>query len=611
MPARLIACLAFLGVVALSAFASGFDDLGVPVTVGMNMGWLIGPNAAGDKDLVYVDVHQDAGPLFMLAVDPDTGECAQYNAPADCDTGAWGFHLGPDNRIYFGTWGRGQVLRFDPKHPDRGIVLLGSPSASETYIWCYCTGPDGKLYGGTYGNAHLIRVDPATDKLEDLGRMDDREEYTRSIAADDRYVYVAVGYAKANLVRFDPKTGEHVSILPDAFRVPGCPYVYRGADGKVYAGMSGKTFRLDDGKLVEIQNGTQASAPGLKLRDGRYISDQDVDSFVIHNPADNSARTAKFTPHGEGANTFVIGAGPDGLIFGSTAMPLRMFRYDPRTGQSVDLGNPCPPAGGEIYSFLAVDGKLWSCAYPSSVLSVYDPAKPWSVGPSPDSNPRVFGALGDGHLRPRAMILGPGRDLYIGSHPPYGELGGAMAVFDRGAFRVEENYRNLIPNQSIVALAYDPATNLVFGGSSIVGGGGAHVTETEAHFFVWDPVGKRKVDDLTFGPETTTINAMVVAGGKVFFFTVPSNLLCVYDIASRKIVHKAPTAQPSVLDTSLGVAHDGRLLGLTSRGVIAIDTATYEVTEIAQSPVPVSCGFALTEDAVYFGSGVHLYRYRF
>jgi hypothetical protein len=76
MPTRLLPCLAFLGVLAMPGLTSGFDDLGVPVTVGMNMGWLIGANAAGDKDLVYVDVHQDAGPLFLLAVDGKLWACA-------------------------------------------------------------------------------------------------------------------------------------------------------------------------------------------------------------------------------------------------------------------------------------------------------------------------------------------------------------------------------------------------------------------------------------------------------------------------------------------------------------------------------------------------------
>jgi streptogramin lyase len=594
-----------------SASAGHFEDLGVPVTVGMNMGWLVGPNAAGDKDLVYVDVHQSAGPLFMVAVDPDTGECAQYNAPDGCDDGAWGFHLGLDRRIYFGTWGRGQVLRFDPKHPDKGIVLLGSPSATETYIWVYCTGPDGKLYGGTYGNAHLVRVDPATDKLEDLGRMDDREEYTRSIAADDRYVYVGAGFARANLIRFDPKTGEHVSIWPDDLRVTGCPSLYRAGDGKVYAALNDKCFRMDDGKPVAIPPAQQPGAVGLKLRDGRLITDCDVDSFVVVNPADNSRRTVKFHPHGQGAGTFVIGAGPDGCIYGSTAMPLRMFRYDPRTGKSEDLGNPCPPAGGEIYSFLAVDGKLWACAYGGSVLSVYDPARPWALGNKPDSNPRVYGFLGDGHLRPRAMILGPGGNLYIGSHPAYGELGGAMAVFDRAAFKVVENYRNLIPNQAIVALAYDPHSGLVFGGSSIAGGGGAHLTETQAHFFAWDPVAKKRVEDLAFGPETNTISAMTIAAGKVFFACAPANVLRVYDIAQRRIIRGAMKPLQDLREISLGIAADGRIIGLTGRAVIAIDPKTYAVTEIAASPVPISCGFALTRDAVYFGSGVHLFRYRF
>jgi hypothetical protein len=72
MPTRLLPCLAFLGVVALSAFASGFDDLGVPVTVGMNMGWLIGANAIAPATYSITELAQSPVPItcgFALAPD--------------------------------------------------------------------------------------------------------------------------------------------------------------------------------------------------------------------------------------------------------------------------------------------------------------------------------------------------------------------------------------------------------------------------------------------------------------------------------------------------------------------------------------------------------------
>ena len=65
----------------------------------------------------------------------------------------------------------------------------------------------------------------------------------------------------------------------------------------------------------------------------------------------------------------------------------------------------------------------------------------------------------------------------------------------------------------------------------------------------------------------------------------------------------------SQIEISLGVHRDDLLYGLCSAGVYAVHPDRCEVKLIAQSPVAVSCGFALTETGLYFGSGPHLWRY--
>ena len=85
------------------------------------------------------------------------------------------------------------------------------------------------------------------------------------------------------------------------------------------------------------------------------------------------------------------------------------------------------------------------------------------------------------------MIRGPGGLIYIGSEPPYGQLGGALGVWDPQQNKTIENYRNLVTNQSIVSLAYEPKSGLIFGGSGNWGGGGTRPTEKEAKFFAFDP----------------------------------------------------------------------------------------------------------------------------
>jgi hypothetical protein len=56
----------------------------------------------------------------------------------------------------------------------------------------------------------------------------------------------------------------------------------------------------------------------------------------------------KFDYRGAGAGVFVVGEGPAGVIYGSTAMPLELFSYDPRSRRMTNPGNPTS-VGGEIY----------------------------------------------------------------------------------------------------------------------------------------------------------------------------------------------------------------------------------------------------------------------
>lgn len=105
---------------------------------------------------------------------------------------------------------------------------MGRPSETETYLWQYCIGADNKIYGCTFPQAKLVSYNPASGAMEDLGRMDDEQMYSRSVATGpDGKIYVAIGYGKANLVVYDPKTREHKSIcrmriaaIPRRLRLP-------------------------------------------------------------------------------------------------------------------------------------------------------------------------------------------------------------------------------------------------------------------------------------------------------------------------------------------------------------------------------------------------------
>ncbi|MBI4326446.1 MAG: hypothetical protein HY674_14450, partial [Chloroflexi bacterium] len=223
-----------------------------------------------------------------------------------------------------------------------------------------------------------------------------------------------------------------------------------------------------------------------------------------------------------------------------------------------------------------------------------------------DCNPISFGGVGDGHLRPRAMIRGPGGLIFIGSEPPYGELGGALGVWDPQQNKTIENYRHLVTNQSIVSLTWEPKSGLIYGGSGNYGGGGTRPAEKEAKFFAFDPKKKQKVFEAALVPGARNYPATCAVEGSVF--TSVGDQLLVFDPHSMKVVqtHSLPGAQ---VEISLGVHRSGPLVGLTGKAVYVADPATGKLTHTARAPGRISCGFALTDEAVYFGSGAELWRY--
>ncbi len=605
-------CLAGIGFTLLCAApahadparAGRFESLGIPVRVGGLMGCVVGPNGRGGEAL-YFNFNQLSGKLFLVQVDPDTGEARQFNAPEG--PGAWALIAGPDDRIYLGTWDGALVLRFDPKQPDKGIVVLGKPSPTEEYLWQFDVGKDGKLYACTYPQAKLVGLDPRTDAMEDFGRMHPTEMYARSLSVGPTgKVYVGIGTEKGDLVVFDPATRKHRSLIPANLRGDAgwkSVAVSRRSDGNVYAEFGSHLMRLDDETVTRVS--VAPERPKMQLRDGRVVSSFERGKFTLFDPRTRQSVQRTFKYAGNGDHIFVLGVGPARCVYGSTAMPLEVFRFDPATDRSEHLG---AMPGGEVYSMLEYQAKLYLCYYGGSVMNLYDPAKPyWKFGTGADANPVSFGGIGEGHLRPRAMIYGPNGLIYVGSEPPYGELGGAIEVWDPRQNRTIENYRHVVANQSIVSLAWEPTSGLIFGGSGNYGGGGTRPVAKEACFFAFDPKKRKKVFEAVLQPGARNYPAMCAAKGMVF--TTAGDRLFHFDPATMRVVRtvRLPAAQ---VEVSLGPLGDRRLVGLSITGVYVYDTARGEIVHSAVAPVPVRCGFALLQDAVYFASGTELWRYR-
>jgi hypothetical protein len=562
-------------------------------------------------DTIYVSFAQYGAPLFLLAVNPDTGDMQQFNGPLASEMGSWGYTIDHENRIYLGSYYNAHFLRFDPKAEK--WEDLGQPGGEkESFVCSLTTAPDGKIWGGTFPSAKLFFYDPKTGKSQNFGRMDPDQFYCYPTAGTDGLIYCAIQFERRDIVVFDPERGVKTSLIPLGDRGPGRIRLVKGNDGKMYAGLispdgSDQWFHIEEGKrLVNVSRG-EVPFPKTGLPDGRQFSLVENKILKIRHPETKEEKEIPLRYDASGAYIFVVGEGPDGRIYGSSMLPLRLFVYDPKDGSLVNLGKAAH-ATGEVYSMGIFDGRLYLSSYPEARLSVYDPEKPLRFGDTEESNPRDLGSLGGDQYRPRAMLAGPQGKVYIGSYPDYGLMGGALSVYDprKNEKRV---YRHVIQNQSISSLAYVEKYDLLAAGSSVRGGTGTHAIEKEAKLMLWDPKEEKKVFEMVPVPEARTILSLASTTNGLLYGITEKESVFVFDVEKREVKKTFQLGLKEPMEISFRRGFDGRLYGLAKEAVFVIDPVNDEVAVLGIPPSPITSGMAILGRKIYYGSGANLYEF--
>jgi hypothetical protein len=583
------------------------QNLGIPVREAICWENFIGPGKTGKMDTIYLSFGQYNAPLFLLSVNPDTGQIQQFNGPLSSEMGSWGFTIDDEKRIYLGSYYSGHLLRFDPQ--TEKWEDLGQPAGeSESFICKITMGKDGKIWGGTFPSAKLFSYDPKTGVVQNYGRMDPDQFYCYPTAGDDGMIYCVIQFERTDIVLFDPEKQSKTSLISLEDRKPKRVSLVKGTDGKIYANFSAphQWFQIKGDKMIEISR-SDIPFPQRSLPDGQTFRLINESSIQIENPLTKEKREVPLRYEAAGSYIFVVGTGPDGKIYGSSMLPLRLFVYDPNTQSLINLGN-ASIANGEIYSMRALGDKLYFCSYPEARLSVYDPKKPLRFGDQEDSNPRDLGPLGGGQYRPRTMIIGHQGRVYIGSYPDYGLLGGAISVYDpeKNEKRV---YRHVIQNQSIASLAYIEKLDLIVAGSSVRGGTGTHAVEKEAKLILWDPKEEKKIFEIIPVSGARTILSLATTGDGIVYGITENQKVFVFDSEKREIKKVFALGFEDPLEISLQIGPDGRIYGLAKETIFVINPKDDQVSLVTKSSVPISSGMAMIGWKIFFGSGANLYEF--
>ncbi|TLS52057.1 hypothetical protein FE782_11860 [Paenibacillus antri] len=568
---------------------------------------------------------------------PATGEMKNLGHPLPTkDSVLYPMDAGPDGKMYGGNYPSGSVYEYDPA--TNAFTDFGTMSYRDSgERWVRVTVYDEenhKIYAGVGNQARLVEYDIATKTKRDLLPakyaditsvydldLVDGKLFVKKEANDAYEMFVLDAATGEQIVMTNGDSGERVDEVINYSRgvSPKSPI-----DDKLYfAGAAGALFEYDlstdafrslgvsiDGAAIGYGY-VQLDEPGFPGYSLVGLSGNGGKMFKYNLETGNVKVTDVMLP-AEPVDIHSIVKGPDGNIYTSGYLAGNLGMYDPGSGASKYFNGI-----GQGEAMASVGGKLYIGAYPDAKIYEYDLAKPWNRDNPDLLNPRLAFDLNarpniPGYTfqdRPFGMAGSEERgELYVGTVPENGLLGGALAVYDVDGGGEPDVYFDLVPDQSILSLVYQDG--MLYGGTSIHGGQGGTPTASEAVLFAFDPATKRKTFEIVPVPGKTSITALH-AGPDGNVWGLANGTLFIFDPATQQVVysHDAfPAASGRWIDGAFETGTDGNVYGTVDGKFFKVDAATMEVTALATQ------ARKLAQDDfgnfyLYTPSGTNLYRY--
>ncbi|MFC1508395.1 hypothetical protein ACFL60_01760 [Candidatus Omnitrophota bacterium] len=591
------------------------SEIGIPVK---SVNWVRlheGTNRDG-QPCIFATMGQTADNLFVLHIDPITGELSQYISQVEKSNYPTATLLSKSGKLYIGAAYAGHLLCYDPV--ENRLDDLGAINPGKASFPCgIVEDDDGILWIGSYGTADLTSYDPETGTFTRRGRMDDVDMYNYPMVNVDGMICNKIMMTKPHLVVFDPKTGTKKVVGPIAEKGKDSLTLIRGQNNRVYIKSSLGNYSIEGFKAVNVETIPENTTPQPPKSVMSYrFADAGQQLYRKLEVTSTGGETRTFDLDYEAAGTeiFYVHNGPDDCIYGSSILPLHLYRYDPSNSGLDDLGK-CSAAAGEAYSMANLDGSIYISSYPGARVSVYDPSRPYEYGVEIGSNPRELGRIDDISYRPRTTLAGPLGRVWLVSLPDYGRWGGPLSWYDP---KTEEKkaYYEIAGDGSCYTMAYCEKQGLLAVGTSIYGGSGTQPKVEQAVLFLWDCEAEKKIWEGTLDRQVNTFNALVSAPDGRLFGTVTGGdtpELFVFDPESRIFTDRISLPHGGPLDLGLQNGPNGYLYGFTRSCFYRIDPVTLSVEELLHEDDSFHIAGPINGDSVYFAQDVtlkmiHLFR---
>jgi len=584
-------------------------ELGIPVR---SVNWArlhAGRNGEG-APCVYATMGQQADGLFVLQINPDTGACRQFVSQVPRSNSPTATLMSRTGRLYVGAAYAGHLLCFDPQQDTLEDLGAINPDAA-TFPCRMDEDAEGRIWIGSYGTADLTSYDPDTRTFTRYGRMDEVDMYNYPLVNTDGTVACLVRMTRPHVVVLDPRTGKKQTVGPVTTKGRDTIDLFKASDGRLYIESSLGNFRVQSADAVPVDVLPECE-PEPTLSDGTRFAFADAAQLLyrkleISRP-DGHTRTFDLKYQAKGSDIFYLHRGPDGCVYGSSILPLHLFRHDPANGELVDLGR-ASSSGGEAYSMGNLDGKTYICSYPGATVSEYDPARPYHFGDQPGDNPRDLGRIDDISYRPRSTLCGPLGRVWVASVPDYGRWGGPLSWYDPRTGE-KKAYYEICGDASCYVLAHLEAEGLIAVGTTISGGSGTQPKVDQAVLFLWDYRAEKKVWQGTLDRPVTAFTSLLTGPDGRLYGTarggdLPAEVF-VFDPQSRKFTDRLAPPGGSPLDLGLQNGPHGDIYGFTDSCIYRLDPKALSFEEVVRADDVLSVAGPILGDEIYFAMGHRL-----
>lgn len=436
---------------------------------------------------------------------------------------------GKNGEIFGGTYPTGKVFRY---HSQDGFTdIAGQIVPGENYVRSLAyQSATGQIYAGVGSHAHLLEVNPKTGaKKEILPQKYFGREFVyymgiaEGVTGGDRLLAWVTDAKDRETLVFNLKTGQVEQVIPS---IDANSVLKSNTTDDVYYTASNTLYRHNLTKPGQkpVALGACAEAKHMRwAKDGQLHIINRYGEIKKYDPKTGKITSEKIevAPQPYGIQTLI--AGPAGRIWSSGYLLGGNAAFDPDTQQSTKYHGM-----GQAEGMLTFGNGIYFGIYPKARIYHYDAAKPWD---SKKQNPRLIGNV-EGQDRPFATAGLPDKNqVYFGTIPGYGKLGGALIAYDVATDQLQ-SFANLVPDQAVASLVYHQG--LVWGGTTIFGGLGAKPTQQEGKVFAWDPVKKVKVAEFSPVSGTMAITCLVNGPkGKIWGFA--DGVIFVFDPRTQQV----------------------------------------------------------------------------